>query len=176
METVLASINVKFFLFSVYFFGVILLLVILLFVFLLHFSFNHCCTSAYVLFQQFHFIQLYLNLINFVFLNNYAVSYVSPDNTFGQRLLYMCTQGLFECLALNLYCLRGEQRALTTVINHRIVRFIDSSSWGLFGVALNASFDTFMIYSSLRGECQLKWTPVWWTGWPVWCPWGCMWF
>uniref|UniRef100_A0A671TDT3 Large proline-rich protein BAG6 n=1 Tax=Sinocyclocheilus anshuiensis TaxID=1608454 RepID=A0A671TDT3_9TELE len=44
------------------------------------------------------------------------------DNTFGQRLLYMCTQGLFECLALNLYCLRGEQRALTTVINHRIRR------------------------------------------------------
>uniref|UniRef100_A0A671LYH5 Large proline-rich protein BAG6 n=1 Tax=Sinocyclocheilus anshuiensis TaxID=1608454 RepID=A0A671LYH5_9TELE len=44
------------------------------------------------------------------------------DNTFGQRLLYLCTQGLFECLALNLYCLRGEQRALTTVINHRIRR------------------------------------------------------
>ncbi|XP_016415120.1 large proline-rich protein BAG6-like isoform X3 [Sinocyclocheilus rhinocerous] len=44
------------------------------------------------------------------------------DNTFGQRLLHMCTQGLFECLALNLYCLRGEQRALTTVINHRIRR------------------------------------------------------
>uniref|UniRef100_A0A672R074 Large proline-rich protein BAG6 n=1 Tax=Sinocyclocheilus grahami TaxID=75366 RepID=A0A672R074_SINGR len=38
------------------------------------------------------------------------------DNTFGQRLLYLCTQGLFECLALNLYCLRGEQRALTTVV------------------------------------------------------------
>lgn len=44
------------------------------------------------------------------------------DNMFGQRLLYLCTQGLFECLALNLYCLRGEQRALTTVINHRIRR------------------------------------------------------
>uniref|UniRef100_A0A9J7Y899 Large proline-rich protein BAG6 n=1 Tax=Cyprinus carpio carpio TaxID=630221 RepID=A0A9J7Y899_CYPCA len=44
------------------------------------------------------------------------------DNTFGQRLLYLCTQGLFECLALNLYCLRGEHRALTTVINHRIRR------------------------------------------------------
>ncbi|KAG1947245.1 large proline-rich protein BAG6 [Pimephales promelas] len=44
------------------------------------------------------------------------------DNTFGQRLLYLCTQGLFECLALNLFCLRGEQRALTTVINHRIRR------------------------------------------------------
>uniref|UniRef100_A0A8C7RF69 Large proline-rich protein BAG6 n=1 Tax=Oncorhynchus mykiss TaxID=8022 RepID=A0A8C7RF69_ONCMY len=43
------------------------------------------------------------------------------DQTFGHRLLLLCTQGLFECLALNLYCLRGEQRALTQVINHRIV-------------------------------------------------------
>ncbi|KAF5909105.1 large proline-rich protein BAG6 isoform X1, partial [Clarias magur] len=43
-------------------------------------------------------------------------------NMFGPRLLYLCTQGLFECLALNLYCLRGEQRALTAVINHRIRR------------------------------------------------------
>uniref|UniRef100_A0A674DS66 Large proline-rich protein BAG6 n=1 Tax=Salmo trutta TaxID=8032 RepID=A0A674DS66_SALTR len=44
------------------------------------------------------------------------------DQTFGPRLLLLCTQGLFECLALNLYCLRGEQRALTQVINHRIRR------------------------------------------------------
>ncbi|XP_051949340.1 large proline-rich protein BAG6 isoform X2 [Xyrauchen texanus] len=44
------------------------------------------------------------------------------DNTFGQHLLYLCTQGLFECLALNLYCLRGEQRALIALINHRIRR------------------------------------------------------
>ncbi|XP_057210322.1 large proline-rich protein BAG6 isoform X3 [Triplophysa rosa] len=44
------------------------------------------------------------------------------DNTFGHRLLYLCTQGLFECLALNLYCLRGDQRALTAVVNHRIRR------------------------------------------------------
>ncbi|KAI5087210.1 large proline-rich protein BAG6 isoform X2 [Silurus meridionalis] len=44
------------------------------------------------------------------------------DDTFGPRLLFLCTQGLFECLALNLYCLRGEQRALTSVINHRIRR------------------------------------------------------
>ncbi|XP_035536924.1 large proline-rich protein BAG6-like [Morone saxatilis] len=43
------------------------------------------------------------------------------DHTFGPRLLLLCTQGLFECLALNLYCLGGEQRALTAVINHRIV-------------------------------------------------------
>uniref|UniRef100_A0A8C9WL45 Large proline-rich protein BAG6 n=1 Tax=Scleropages formosus TaxID=113540 RepID=A0A8C9WL45_SCLFO len=43
------------------------------------------------------------------------------DHTFGPRLLLLCTQGLFECLALNLYCLQGEQRALTTVINNRIV-------------------------------------------------------
>uniref|UniRef100_A0A8P4JXE6 Large proline-rich protein BAG6 n=1 Tax=Dicentrarchus labrax TaxID=13489 RepID=A0A8P4JXE6_DICLA len=44
------------------------------------------------------------------------------DHTFGPRLLLLCTQGLFECLALNLYCLGGEQRALTAVINHRIRR------------------------------------------------------
>uniref|UniRef100_A0A4W5Q0K5 BCL2-associated athanogene 6 n=1 Tax=Hucho hucho TaxID=62062 RepID=A0A4W5Q0K5_9TELE len=44
------------------------------------------------------------------------------DHTFGPRLLLLCTQGLFECLALNLYCLRGEQRALTQVLNHRIRR------------------------------------------------------
>lgn len=44
------------------------------------------------------------------------------DHTFGPRLLLLCTQGLFECLALNLHCLRGEQRALTAVINHRIRR------------------------------------------------------
>ncbi|XP_010871520.2 large proline-rich protein BAG6 isoform X2 [Esox lucius] len=44
------------------------------------------------------------------------------DHTFGPRLLLLCTQGLFECLALNLYCLRGEQRALTQVINQRIRR------------------------------------------------------
>uniref|UniRef100_A0A6Q2Y2Y3 BCL2-associated athanogene 6 n=1 Tax=Esox lucius TaxID=8010 RepID=A0A6Q2Y2Y3_ESOLU len=42
------------------------------------------------------------------------------DHTFGPRLLQMSNQGLFECLALNLYCLRGEQSALTSVINHRI--------------------------------------------------------
>nr|XP_029514400.1 large proline-rich protein BAG6-like isoform X1 [Oncorhynchus nerka]XP_029514401.1 large proline-rich protein BAG6-like isoform X1 [Oncorhynchus nerka]XP_029514403.1 large proline-rich protein BAG6-like isoform X1 [Oncorhynchus nerka] len=44
------------------------------------------------------------------------------DHTFGHRLLLRCTQGLFECLALNLYCLRGEQGALTQVLNHHIRR------------------------------------------------------
>ncbi|XP_064206042.1 large proline-rich protein BAG6 isoform X2 [Anguilla rostrata] len=44
------------------------------------------------------------------------------DHTFGPRLLHMCNQALFECLALNLYCLGGEQTALTAVINHRIRR------------------------------------------------------
>ncbi|TNN22702.1 Large proline-rich protein BAG6 [Liparis tanakae] len=43
------------------------------------------------------------------------------DDSFGPRLLQMCNQALFECLALNLHCLRGDQRALTAVINHRIV-------------------------------------------------------
>ncbi|XP_069571083.1 large proline-rich protein BAG6 isoform X2 [Brachyistius frenatus] len=44
------------------------------------------------------------------------------DDTFGPQLLQMCNQALFECLALNLHCLRGDQRALTAVINHRIRR------------------------------------------------------
>lgn len=44
------------------------------------------------------------------------------DHTFGPRLLLLCTQALFECLALNLFCLRGEQSALSSVINHRIRR------------------------------------------------------
>ncbi|XP_061632710.1 large proline-rich protein BAG6 [Phyllopteryx taeniolatus] len=44
------------------------------------------------------------------------------DDSFGPRLLQLCNQALFECLALNLHCLRGDQRALTTVINHRIRR------------------------------------------------------
>ncbi|XP_018420276.1 PREDICTED: large proline-rich protein BAG6 [Nanorana parkeri] len=44
------------------------------------------------------------------------------DATFGQRLLEMCNQSLFEWLALNLYCLRGDQHALTSVINERIRR------------------------------------------------------
>ncbi|KAG7475439.1 large proline-rich protein BAG6 isoform X1 [Solea senegalensis] len=44
------------------------------------------------------------------------------DESFGPRLLQMCNQALFECLGLNLHCLRGDQRALTAVINHRIRR------------------------------------------------------
>ncbi|KAK7944531.1 hypothetical protein WMY93_000259 [Mugilogobius chulae] len=44
------------------------------------------------------------------------------DDSFGPRLLQMCNTALFQCLALNLFCLRGDQRALTAVINHRIRR------------------------------------------------------
>nr|XP_033772108.1 large proline-rich protein BAG6 isoform X2 [Geotrypetes seraphini] len=44
------------------------------------------------------------------------------DATFGHRLLELCNQGLFECLALNMHCLRGEQAALTAVISDRIRR------------------------------------------------------
>ncbi|XP_061764320.1 large proline-rich protein BAG6 isoform X2 [Nerophis ophidion] len=44
------------------------------------------------------------------------------DHTFGPRILLLCTQGLFECLALNLYCLQGDQRALTAVMAHLIRR------------------------------------------------------
>uniref|UniRef100_A0A4W4E954 BCL2-associated athanogene 6 n=1 Tax=Electrophorus electricus TaxID=8005 RepID=A0A4W4E954_ELEEL len=42
------------------------------------------------------------------------------DHTFGPRLLQLCNRALFECLALNLYCLRGDQNILTAVINNRI--------------------------------------------------------
>ncbi|XP_077576155.1 large proline-rich protein BAG6 isoform X2 [Stigmatopora nigra] len=44
------------------------------------------------------------------------------DDTFGPRLLHLCNRALFECLALNLHCLRGDRRALTAVVNHRIRR------------------------------------------------------
>ncbi|XP_038624568.1 LOW QUALITY PROTEIN: large proline-rich protein BAG6 [Tachyglossus aculeatus] len=44
------------------------------------------------------------------------------DSSFGGRLLELCNQGLFECLALNLHCLGGQQSALTNVINGRIRR------------------------------------------------------
>ncbi|XP_033836602.1 large proline-rich protein BAG6 [Periophthalmus magnuspinnatus] len=44
------------------------------------------------------------------------------DESFGPRLLQMCNSALFQCLALNLFCLRGDQHALTAVINHRIRR------------------------------------------------------
>lgn len=49
------------------------------------------------------------------------------DDSFGPQLLQMCNQALFECLALNLHCLRGDQRALTAVINHRIVSALSST-------------------------------------------------
>lgn len=48
--------------------------------------------------------------------------YFSPtDSGFGARLLELCNQGLFECLALNLHCLGGQQMELAAVINGRIV-------------------------------------------------------
>uniref|UniRef100_A0A8C2FY49 BCL2-associated athanogene 6 n=1 Tax=Cyprinus carpio TaxID=7962 RepID=A0A8C2FY49_CYPCA len=50
------------------------------------------------------------------------------DQMFGPRLLQLCNRALFECLALNLYCLNGEQSALTAVINHRIVIYECSST------------------------------------------------
>lgn len=47
---------------------------------------------------------------------------LSPtDSGFGARLLELCNQGLFECLALNLHCLGGQQMELAAVINGRIV-------------------------------------------------------
>ncbi|GAB0201592.1 large proline-rich protein BAG6 [Grus japonensis] len=44
------------------------------------------------------------------------------DGTFGPRLLELCNRGLFECLALNLHCLRGERAALGALISDRIRR------------------------------------------------------
>ncbi len=55
-----------------------------------------------------------------------------PDDSFGPQLLQMCNQALFECLALNLHCLRGDQRALTAVINHRIVSTQSHKNYSLF--------------------------------------------
>ncbi|XP_039560649.1 large proline-rich protein BAG6, partial [Passer montanus] len=45
-----------------------------------------------------------------------------PDGSFGPRLLELCNRGLFECLALNLHCLRGERGALGALISDRIRR------------------------------------------------------
>ncbi|XP_014749478.1 PREDICTED: large proline-rich protein BAG6, partial [Sturnus vulgaris] len=44
------------------------------------------------------------------------------DGSFGPRLLELCNRGLFECLALNLHCLRGERGALGALISDRIRR------------------------------------------------------
>ncbi|XP_062454503.1 LOW QUALITY PROTEIN: large proline-rich protein BAG6 [Rhea pennata] len=44
------------------------------------------------------------------------------DGSFGPRLLELCNRGLFECLALNLHCLRGERGALAALIGDRIRR------------------------------------------------------
>ena len=48
-------------------------------------------------------------------------SLLPTDSGFGARLLELCNQGLFECLALNLHCLGGQQMELAAVINGRIV-------------------------------------------------------
>ncbi|XP_056141602.1 large proline-rich protein BAG6 isoform X2 [Lampris incognitus] len=50
------------------------------------------------------------------------------DESFGPQLLRICNQALFECLALNLHCLRGDRSALTAVINHRIRRMSSDMS------------------------------------------------
>uniref|UniRef100_A0A8C3QCW2 Uncharacterized protein n=1 Tax=Geospiza parvula TaxID=87175 RepID=A0A8C3QCW2_GEOPR len=44
------------------------------------------------------------------------------DGSFGPRLLELCNRGLFECLALNLHCLRGGRGALGALISDRIRR------------------------------------------------------
>ncbi|XP_023044703.1 large proline-rich protein BAG6 isoform X4 [Piliocolobus tephrosceles] len=44
------------------------------------------------------------------------------DSGFGARLLELCNRGLFECLALNLHCLGGQQMELAAVISGRIRR------------------------------------------------------
>ncbi|KAF3839519.1 hypothetical protein F7725_018236 [Dissostichus mawsoni] len=65
------------------------------------------------------------------------------DDSFGPRLLQMCNQALFECLALNLHCLRGDQRALTAVINHRIIAdTLSPAAATTAEEAMNVSHDT----------------------------------
>ncbi len=63
----------------------------------------------------------YVLLIQIHCLNHIKCFFFSSDQTFGPQLLQLCNRALFECLALNLYCLNGDQSALTAVINHRIV-------------------------------------------------------
>lgn len=60
-------------------------------------------------------------IIQSIYADELVMFTVFIDQTFGPRLLQLCNRALFECLALNLYCLRGEQGALTAVINNRIV-------------------------------------------------------
>ncbi|TRZ06821.1 hypothetical protein HGM15179_020286 [Zosterops borbonicus] len=51
-----------------------------------------------------------------------AAASAATDGSFGPRLLELCNRGLFECLALNLHCLRGERGALGALISDRIRR------------------------------------------------------
>lgn len=78
-----------------------------------------------------------------------------PDDSFGPRLLQMCNQALFECLALNLHCLRGDQRALTAVINHRIVsiQFLPDSLTACF---CSASYIHQMLAKDLKCSAVCK--------------------
>lgn len=85
-----------------------------------------------------------------------AVFSPPADNTFGPQLLQMCNQGLFECLALNLYCLRGEQSALTSVINHRIVsthtHTLNVPYDMIYNLPLNVSPPSLPFFLSLSGR------------------------
>lgn len=53
--------------------------------------------------------------------SQHSLLVLPTDSGFGARLLELCNQGLFECLALNLHCLGGQQMELAAVINGRIV-------------------------------------------------------
>uniref|UniRef100_A0A8C5VQ04 BCL2-associated athanogene 6 n=1 Tax=Microcebus murinus TaxID=30608 RepID=A0A8C5VQ04_MICMU len=59
---------------------------------------------------------------NLEFLQEHIAAHVlhCTDSGFGARLLELCNQELFECLALNLHCLGGQQMELAAVINGRI--------------------------------------------------------
>uniref|UniRef100_A0A7N6BBH8 Large proline-rich protein BAG6 n=1 Tax=Anabas testudineus TaxID=64144 RepID=A0A7N6BBH8_ANATE len=82
------------------------------------------------------------------------------DPTFGPRLLLLCTQALFECLALNLYCLGGEQTALTAVINHRIVS-IDHLETQRMSAEVNPSLVNWLTsMMSMRLHVILEHNPV----------------
>lgn len=81
----------------------------------------NCCPFAFACcFCKFGTVQEWMNDYFLICILFYCCL-SHPDDAFGPRLLQLCNQALFECLALNLHCLRGDQGALTAVINHRIV-------------------------------------------------------
>ncbi|KAL4676351.1 hypothetical protein H8959_010496 [Pygathrix nigripes] len=96
------------------------------------------------------------------------------DSGFGARLLELCNQGLFECLALNLHCLGGQQMELAAVINGRIRRMsrgVNPSlvSWltTMMGLRLQVVLehmpvgpDAILRYVRRVGDPPQEWVPI----------------